>query len=88
VTFLRRGQKASVFRDDLVTEDVPRIVLMLVGTLISFEQGSVGWRRYLDLLLDMLTASQTALSPPTAVRDHEPHFAKLPISAYSIRGMR
>jgi hypothetical protein len=72
----------------LVTEDVPRIVLILVGTLISFERGSVGWRRYLDLLLDMLTATRTALSPPIAVRDHEPNCAKLPISAYSIREMR
>jgi hypothetical protein len=77
-----------VFGDDLVTEDVPRIVLMLVGTLISFEPGSAGQRRYLDLLSDMLIATRTALSPPTAVRDHEPNFAKLPISAYSIRGMR
>jgi AcrR family transcriptional regulator len=69
---VRRGQGDGVFRDDLVAEDVPRIVLMLVGTLPSFEDGSDGWSRYLDLIIDMLTADRSRLSPASPVRDHQP----------------
>jgi AcrR family transcriptional regulator len=69
---VRRGQDDGVFRDDLVIEDVPRIVLMLVGTLPSFEEGSDGWYRYLDLIIDMLTADGSRLSPVSPVRDHQP----------------
>ena len=69
---VRRGQGDGVFRDDLVAEDVPRIVLMLVGTLPSFEDGSDGWSRYLDLILDMLTADRSRLSAASPVRDHQP----------------
>jgi AcrR family transcriptional regulator len=69
---VRRGQDDGVFRDDLVAEDVPRIVLMLVGTLPSFEAESDGWCRYLDLIIDMLTADRSRLSPATPVRDHQP----------------
>ena len=69
---VRRGQDDGVFRNDLATEDVPRIVLMLVGTLPSFEAGSDGWHRYLDLIIDMLTANRSRLSPISPVRDHQP----------------
>jgi AcrR family transcriptional regulator len=69
---VRRGQDDGVFRDDLAIEDVPPIVLMLVGTLPSFEAGSDGWHRYLDLIIDMLTANRSRLSPTSPVRDHEP----------------
>ena len=69
---VRRGQHDGVFRDDLVAEDVPRIVLMLVGTLPSFEAGSDGWYRYLDLIIDMLTADRSRLSPVSPVRNHQP----------------
>ena len=69
---VRRGQDDGVFRDDLAAEDVPRIVLMLVGTLPSFEAGSDGWYRYLDLIIDMLTADRSRLSPVSPVRDHQP----------------
>ena len=69
---VRRGQDDGVFRDDLVTEDVPPIVLMLVGTLPSFEAGSDGWHRYLDLIIDMLTADRSRLSSVSRVRDHQP----------------
>jgi AcrR family transcriptional regulator len=69
---VRRGQRDGVFRDDLVTEDVPRIVLMLAGTLTSFAAGSDGWQRYLDLIIDMLTADRSRLSSVSAVREHQP----------------
>ena len=69
---VRRGQHDGVFRADLVTEDIPRIVLMLVGTLPSLHPGSDGWQRYLDLILDMLCATSTELSAASPVRDHQP----------------
>jgi AcrR family transcriptional regulator len=69
---VHRGQRDGVFRDDLVTEDVPRIVLMLAGTLTSFPAGSDGWQRYLDLIIDMLTADRSRLSSVSAVGDHQP----------------
>ena len=69
---VRRGQRDGVFRADLVTEDIPRIVLMLVGTLPSLHPGSTGWHRYLDLILDMMCARRTELSAASPVRDHQP----------------
>jgi AcrR family transcriptional regulator len=69
---LRRGQRDGSFRTDLVQDDIPRLVLMLFGTLPSFPPGSDGWRRYLDLMLDSLAAEATELAPPTPVHDHHP----------------
>jgi AcrR family transcriptional regulator len=69
---LRRGQRDGTFRTDLVQDDIPRMVLMLFGTLPSFPPGSDGWRRYLDLMLDCLTADTTELAPSTPVHDHQP----------------
>jgi AcrR family transcriptional regulator len=70
---LRRGQRAGVFRADLVTEDLQRVVLMLFATLPTFDGGSDGWRRYLDLMLDALTSQTTALAPPSPVHEHQPN---------------
>ena len=69
---VRRGQREGVFRSDLVAEDVPRLVLMLVGTVASFEPGSDGWQRYLDLVLDLLTNTRSLLPPVSRMRDHKP----------------
>jgi AcrR family transcriptional regulator len=69
---LRRGQRDGTFRPDLVQDDIPRLVLMLFGTLPSFAPGSDGWRRYLDLMLDSVAAGTTELAPPTPVHDHHP----------------
>src|ERR1700741_5470955 len=69
---VRRGQDDGVFRDDLATEDVPRIVLMLVGTVPSCGPGSDGWHPYLDLIIDMLTPNRSRRSPISPVRDHQP----------------
>jgi AcrR family transcriptional regulator len=71
---LRRGQRDGTFRTDLVQDDIPRLVLMLFGTLPSFAPGSDGWRRYLDLMLDSVSAKTktTELAPPTPVHDHQP----------------
>ncbi|MFG3289092.1 TetR/AcrR family transcriptional regulator [Streptomyces sp. NPDC048179] len=71
---IERGQYEGVVRSDLVADDVPRIVLMLVGTFPSFEPGSDGWRRYLDLLMDAIAPSNTPsrLTPPQSVLNHSP----------------
>jgi AcrR family transcriptional regulator len=69
---LRRGQGDGTFRTDLVQDDIPRLVLMLFGTLPSFAPGSDGWRRYVDLMLDSVAAGTTELAPPTPVHDHHP----------------
>ena len=45
---------------------------MLVGTLPSFYPESDGWRRYVDLILDLLTTSRTKLSAASPVREHRP----------------
>lgn len=69
---LRRGQDGNVFRDDLVAEDIPRTVLMLAGTLVSFDRGSDGWCRYVELVLDMMCDAHSGLTAATAVRAHRP----------------
>jgi AcrR family transcriptional regulator len=70
---LQRGRDAGVFRPDLVEEDIARVVLMLFATLPTFDHGSDGWRRYLDLLLDALTGQVTTLAPPSPVHEHQPN---------------
>jgi AcrR family transcriptional regulator len=69
---VRRGQRDGSFRADLVEDDIPRIVLMLFGTLPSVAPGSDGWQRYLDLMLDALTGETTELASPTPVHAHQP----------------
>lgn len=53
-TVVRRGQDAGVIRADLVPDDLPPLVFMLISTLRVTEPGGAGWRRYLALLLDAL----------------------------------
>jgi AcrR family transcriptional regulator len=69
---IRRGQESGAFRADLVPEDTPRLILMIAGTLPSFDPGSEGWRRYLDIVVDGLAPAEhnTALAPPSPVREH------------------
>jgi AcrR family transcriptional regulator len=69
---VRRGQRDGSFRADLVEDDIPRIVLMLFGTLPSVAPDSDGWRRYLGLMLDALTGETTQLASPTPVHAHQP----------------
>jgi AcrR family transcriptional regulator len=79
---IRRGQATGAFRADLVPEDTPRLVLMIAGTLPSFDPASEGWRRYLDIVVDGLApgAHNTQLAPPSPVRDH---YATLPTEPQS-----
>ncbi|MFI0781071.1 TetR/AcrR family transcriptional regulator [Streptomyces sp. NPDC021212] len=70
---VRRGQRAGVIRDDLVPEDVRRIMVMLMSVLWTMEPGESGWRRYVTLVLDGLspTAASTLSHPAPAIRHRE-----------------
>jgi AcrR family transcriptional regulator len=62
----RRAQRAGLVRADLVAEDLPRIVAMLNSVLWTMDLGSDGWRRYIALMLDAMTADQRRPLPPAA----------------------
>ena len=61
-----RGQQAGLVRADLVADDLPRLIAMLHSVLFTMESGSDGWRRYVALILDAITASDREPLPPTA----------------------
>ena len=69
---LDRGQREGVFRRDLVPEDIPRFVSMLFGVLPSVDPDSDGWERYLDLMMDLMSATTSRLSPASTVYEHRP----------------
>ena len=55
---VRRGQRASVVRADLVTDDLPRLIGMLYSVLSTMESTSDGWRRYVALILDAISTGE------------------------------
>jgi len=61
-----RGQQAGLVRADLVADDLPRLIAMLHSVLFTMESGSDGWRRYVALILDAITASDREPLPPAA----------------------
>lgn len=63
VLLVRRAQEAGTLRADLVAEDVPRIVAMLVGVIWTVEPGGDGWRRYVTLVLDGLAPATASTLP-------------------------
>lgn len=52
-----RAQGAGLVRDDLVSQDLPRIIAMLNSVLWTMDPSEDGWRRYLALILDGMTAT-------------------------------
>ncbi|MFJ1749785.1 TetR/AcrR family transcriptional regulator [Streptomyces sp. NPDC088116] len=60
---VQRGQRTGVIREDLVPEDVRRIVIMLVSVLWTMEPGQDGWRRYVTLALDGLSPASASPLP-------------------------
>ncbi|MET9249613.1 helix-turn-helix domain-containing protein [Nonomuraea sp. NPDC003709] len=67
----RRAQEAGLIRADLVPDDMPRIMVMLVGLMWTMDPHSDGWRRYLSLILDAL-APDAATPLPAAVPLQQP----------------
>jgi AcrR family transcriptional regulator len=62
----RRAQQARLLRADLVADDLPRIMAMLVSVLWSMEPETEGWRRYLGFILDGLSPTAATVQPPAA----------------------
>jgi AcrR family transcriptional regulator len=67
-----RGQQAGVIRADLAAADLPRILAMLYAVLQTMDAGSDGWRRYVGLLLDAISAGESRPLPPVATLRFEP----------------
>src|SRR5271170_4603105 len=61
-----RGQRAGVVRADLAPADLPRMIAMLHSVLWTMDSGSDGWRRYVALMLDAISAGDRRTLPPAA----------------------
>lgn len=75
----RRGQQAGLIRDDVVPEDMPRLMVMLFGVLRTMPPHSDGWRRYLALILDALSPAAASPLPPVAELMPSPPADNFPI---------
>jgi AcrR family transcriptional regulator len=74
-----RGRRAGVIRPDLAAADLPRILAMLYSVLQTMDAGSDGWRRYVALILDSITAGERRPLPPVATLRFEPDTRSWPI---------
>jgi AcrR family transcriptional regulator len=64
-----RAQRDGLVRQDLVPEDLPRVVIMLNSVLWTMDPVSDGWRRYVALMLDAIsTAAPSELPPAVPLR--------------------
>lgn len=79
-TVLKRAQREGVVRDDLLPEDLPRLITMLIGAQhLGDDPGTLfldldatharrvwpdAWRRYLALILDALRPTAATPLPP------------------------
>jgi AcrR family transcriptional regulator len=62
----QRGQQAGLVRADLVPDDLPRLIAMLYTVLFTMDSRSGGWRRYVALVLDAITANDSVPLPRAA----------------------
>jgi AcrR family transcriptional regulator len=60
------AQRSGQIRDDLVAEDLPRIMAMMFGVVSTLGPGSDGWQRYLAIVLEGLASDPTIPLPPAA----------------------
>lgn len=66
---VRDGQRVGRIREDLVADDLPRLIAMLFGVLSTMDAGSDGWRRYVALVVDAIAVNERQPLPPaTALR--------------------
>lgn len=68
---VREGQRAGRIRDDLVADDLPRLIAMLFGVLSTMDAGSDGWRRYVALVVDAIAVNERQPLPPAAALRYE-----------------
>jgi AcrR family transcriptional regulator len=74
-----RGQQAGVVRADLASADLPRMIAMLHSVLWTMDAGSDGWRRYVALMLDAISAGERRVLPPAATLRFEAEAGSWPI---------
>jgi AcrR family transcriptional regulator len=75
----RRGQQAGVVRADLVADDLPRVIAMLHSVLWTMDSDSDGWRRYVALMLDAISAGQRRPLPRAAALRFAPMSSSWPM---------
>jgi AcrR family transcriptional regulator len=75
----RRGQQAGVVRADLDPADLPRMIAMLHSVLWTMDAGNDGWRRYVALILDAISAEGRRPLPPAARLRYAPESTAWPI---------
>jgi AcrR family transcriptional regulator len=64
------AQRAGMVRDDLVAEDLPRILSMLNSVLWTMDPSSGGWRRYVVLMLDAISTAERRELPQAVPIQH------------------
>ncbi|UMB69136.1 TetR/AcrR family transcriptional regulator [Mycobacterium paraterrae] len=74
-----RGRHAGVIRSDLAAADLPRMITMLYSVLQTMDPGSDGWRRYVALMLDAISAGERRPLPPVAALRFGPESDSWPI---------
>jgi len=74
-----RGRQAGVIRSDLAAADLPRMMAMLYSVLPTMDPGSDGWRRYVALMLDAISAGERRPLPPAAALRFESGSTSWPI---------
>jgi AcrR family transcriptional regulator len=74
-----RGRRAGVIRADLAAADLPRMIAMLHSVLWTMDTGSDGWRRYVALMLDAISAGERRPLPPVATLRFEAESGSWPI---------
>ena len=67
-----RALRDGLVRQDLVADDLPRVVAMVHSVLWTMDPTSDGWRRYLTLMLDAITVTDGRPLPPAVELHYEP----------------
>jgi AcrR family transcriptional regulator len=75
----RRAQQAGRVRADVVSDDLPRIVVMLNSVLWTMDLDSDGWRRYIALMLDAITTAERQPLPPATPLHYAPISSNWPM---------
>jgi AcrR family transcriptional regulator len=74
-----RGKRAGVLRAGLAAADLPRMLAMLYSVLWTMDAGSDGWRRYVALMLDAISAGERRPLPPVATLRFEADSSSWPM---------
>lgn len=61
---VRRGRQTGRVREDLVADDLPRLIAMLYSVLSTMDLAGDGWKRYVALIVDAISTGQRRPLPP------------------------